>query len=358
MKFKPGDKVKFLNQTGEGVVTRILSQQLVSVAIEEGFEIPTLASELLKVELSASMPTAHSAAPSSLNEYRMPQPPLSPQSQSDLPERVISLTNNTLNCDNSVYLAFCPEDQQWLITGNISIYLMNPSEYDVLFCVFLSHPTEGWLNTDYDVLPAFSCIELANIRREELKQWQEGVVQIMFLKEKLRSLIAPVHATFRIRMSRFVKEDSYTMPGFFGQRMISLKLTEIVTAPEIIAEKEDDTHRTSKARPVKNEALIDRHRVAPWEAEVDLHISALSDSYGHMSKHEILKMQLDYFRRALDSALMNQYRKITFIHGIGNGALRDAIHQILQDYEELQVRQAPFQQYGYGAIEAINPNPQ
>jgi hypothetical protein len=52
MEFKPGDKVRFLNATGGGVVTRQINSFMVSVAIEDGFEIPTLVSELVIIEPS------------------------------------------------------------------------------------------------------------------------------------------------------------------------------------------------------------------------------------------------------------------------------------------------------------------
>ena len=54
MKFQPGDKVRFLNTSGGGVVTKIISPSLVSVAIEDGFEIPTLINELIRVESKES----------------------------------------------------------------------------------------------------------------------------------------------------------------------------------------------------------------------------------------------------------------------------------------------------------------
>lgn len=44
---KVGDKVKFLNDTGGGVITRFLEPGKVLVKIEEGFEIPTLISDLV-----------------------------------------------------------------------------------------------------------------------------------------------------------------------------------------------------------------------------------------------------------------------------------------------------------------------
>jgi hypothetical protein len=47
VKFKVGDKVKFLNDTGGGVVSGIIDNKLVNVRIEEGFDVPVLISELV-----------------------------------------------------------------------------------------------------------------------------------------------------------------------------------------------------------------------------------------------------------------------------------------------------------------------
>ncbi|HPI86611.1 MAG TPA: hypothetical protein PLR01_09565, partial [Bacteroidales bacterium] len=50
MRFQLGDRVKFLNSKGGGVITKIISPSLVNVMIEDGFEIPTITSELVKVD--------------------------------------------------------------------------------------------------------------------------------------------------------------------------------------------------------------------------------------------------------------------------------------------------------------------
>ena len=50
MKLKVGDKVKFLNQIGGGIVTKIVSSQIVNVTDDTGFDIPTLVKDLIKVE--------------------------------------------------------------------------------------------------------------------------------------------------------------------------------------------------------------------------------------------------------------------------------------------------------------------
>ncbi len=47
MRFKVGDKVKFLNETGGGIVSKIVSGSLVYVATEDGFELPTSTADII-----------------------------------------------------------------------------------------------------------------------------------------------------------------------------------------------------------------------------------------------------------------------------------------------------------------------
>ena len=55
MEFRIGDKVKFLNEEGQGVVTRIIDKKLVGVMIDEGFELPVMKNELIKIEEHSDM---------------------------------------------------------------------------------------------------------------------------------------------------------------------------------------------------------------------------------------------------------------------------------------------------------------
>ncbi len=65
------------------------------------------------------------------------------------------------------------------------------------------------------------------------------------------------------------------------------------------------------------------------EVTVDLHFEKIP-GHEYASKTEALKFQLDYFRRILDENLKHRGMHITFIHGIGDGVLRDAIRNELQ----------------------------
>ena len=47
MNFKTGDKVKFLNDIGGGVITEFIDKKSAKVRTGDGFEIPVLISELV-----------------------------------------------------------------------------------------------------------------------------------------------------------------------------------------------------------------------------------------------------------------------------------------------------------------------
>ena len=104
---------------------------------------------------------------------------------------------------------------------------------------------------------------------------------------------------------------------------------------------------------VKKESPIDKHRVAPGEAIVDLHIGELVDNILGMSSHDMFKIQTDYFKKMLDSAIAAEYNKVTFIHGVGNGVLKNAIIEELKNYKNTENRMASIAKFGVGAIDVI-----
>lgn len=363
MKFKPGDKVRFLNQSGGGIVTKIISPQMVHVAIEDGFEIPILTNELLMIDTSDAgsrffdkVQKTTSEVPNSSKNTASGK---SPVTESEDYDRIFSIKKSKGADAETIWLAFRPHDQKWLITGLIDVCLLNPTDYDMLYSFMVKKPDHQWIGADYDVLPPESGITVTTLSREELSEWLEGSVQMLFQKETQPRLIMPVNSTYRLKPSRFLKEDNYIQNNFAGDKLLMVSLT-VLQARESSPESLEgaDLPVDSRIKVEMPKALIDKHRIAPFEAEVDLHISMLEANYSKLSNFEILKIQTDYFQKCLGSALEAQYRRIIFIHGIGNGTLRSAIVELLKPYEELTVQNAPFKKYGYGAIEVINGKPE
>ena len=87
--------------------------------------------------------------------------------------------------------------------------------------------------------------------------------------------------------------------------------------------------------------------------EVDLHIEAIMSRYRHLSNAEILQIQLDQARRRLESALMNKKRSLVFIHGIGEGVLRQELYRMFSEYPGIKHFDASYRKYGFGATEVL-----
>lgn len=354
MQYKPGDKVRFLNEKGGGTVMKIINDFMVSVAIEDGFEIPTLSSNLVIVE------QGNNPQPVFAHEIvKKAEPPVQPAPVVE-DDRASALTkpSSTQGIASGVYLVYVPTDQQWLVTGNIEIFLVNFTSHDTLYSIFLRNDESGYAGIDYGVLPKESKVRIETIVHEDLNAWTSGTVQLLFHKDENEKLLMPVSADFRIKGSKFYRDDSFHEFGLMQNRKaIIFTLCELnrlhSTVEYILAQKEGDMPAPEKAKQFRPEAIIDRYQTAPREAEVDLHISALRDHYDQLSPHEILTIQLGTFERMLESALACNYTKVTFIHGIGNGSLKQAIVEKIRDYGNIEFRNASFTRFGNGAIELV-----
>lgn len=56
MNFNIGDKVRFLNEKGGGIVTKIIDKKMVEVSMEDGFEFPYIVTELVLIEAAIVKP--------------------------------------------------------------------------------------------------------------------------------------------------------------------------------------------------------------------------------------------------------------------------------------------------------------
>jgi dsDNA-specific endonuclease/ATPase MutS2 len=64
--------------------------------------------------------------------------------------------------------------------------------------------------------------------------------------------------------------------------------------------------------------------------EVDLHIENLIDSHRGMQNFQIIEVQMANFRRSLNMALNKRLKKVIFVHGVGEGVLRQEIRNELK----------------------------
>jgi dsDNA-specific endonuclease/ATPase MutS2 len=124
-----------------------------------------------------------------------------------------------------------------------------------------------------------------------------------------------------------------------------------VSADEITIETEDgfllDFEPSQLVKIPGNDAI----RVSNREAAQDLHIHQLTDSTKGMSNYEMLNLQLDTAKRQLEFAIRKRIQKVVFIHGVGEGVLREELYTLFRRYDNLKYYDAEYQKYGHGATE-------
>lgn len=100
------------------------------------------------------------------------------------------------------------------------------------------------------------------------------------------------------------------------------------------------------------EASKARQHLEPARSVVDLHIEKITDDWKHFSNYEIVSLQLKTFEKYYDLALAHHQPSLIVIHGIGEGKLRDEIHDILRLKREVKSFVNQYDsRFGYGATE-------
>ena len=350
MKLKVGDKVKFLNESGGGIIKAIIDSKLVKLETDDGFEMPVLTTELIK-DFRAEQDNEQTV-------YR-PQTALQPQVQTEEPEenRITGINPwGKIREEKGVYLAFEPHERQWVLTGDLDVVIINHTSYDILYNLFFVRDNEV-KGIDYGSIPFESKIVIDTIGRDDIEDWTRGFIQLAFHSDEPEKIFLPAHSVIDIKPSRFFKEGSYQPSTLISGRTILISVApESTLEVASFSEAHQKTGRqsvASPASPVREKQLIDKHRKTQGEAVVDLHIAELMDNIAGLSSHDMFTIQLDYFRKALRSAIKNEYHKVTFIHGIGNGVLKNAIVEELENYEGIENKMASISKFGVGALDVM-----
>ena len=353
-RFKIGDKVNFLSTVGGGTVTKIIDSRMVMVEIDGGFEIPTLNTDLV-LDFRTQPDRRQQVVDNVQKEVQGKQ--LLEQEQADA-ARKGALRRHAKGVENEgVYMAFIPHEQQWLLTGPLDVVLVNHTPFEMLYTFTIKEETH-FVNVDYGQVDKYEKVVVETISRDDLEYWLNGVVQAVFTAETSDTVLLPLNAPFSLRSGRFFNEGSYVPSGVLGEKSVMICLSDLVSLKHGDGDftrimKEGIGSQAAAKTLVKQEAPIDKHRTAPGEAVVDLHIGELVDNILGLSSHDMFKIQTDYFKKMLDSAIAAEYTKVTFIHGVGNGVLKNAIIEELKNYKNTENRMASIAKFGVGAIDVI-----
>ncbi len=341
---KVGDRVRFLNAIGGGVVSKIINREMVMVTDEDGFDVPTLVRECVVVETDTTIHTQEKKKEKeieTLDDFieKETNDDLSYKPQEETPE------GEVLN----VMLAFLPQNEKMLSSTNFDAYLINDSNY------YLAYNVASLIGTKF-VSKAVGFIQpntkilLQEVERNDLNDWEQLRVQIMALKQKRTYTLKPVYdVQLKQNAVKFYKLHSFVENDYFDEQALLFPVVEN-DLPYSIGVTEDDIDRVLRQKETVFPAKMSVKGKTPELIVKDLHANQLIDNTNGLSANDIFQYQLDTFNQIMQENIKKKGQKIVFIHGKGNGVLRkELLKQLKTKYPTCYVQDASFQEYGYGA---------
>ena len=182
---KAGDKVKFLNAVGGGVVKSVINKTMVSVEDYDGFEVPTLISELVVLDDANSMNAEKRQAKIRANEKKEVEAPVKKELPKAEPKYVSG--KDSPDC----YMAFVPQDSNNPVEGELKVYMVNDSNNFVLYNY--SHlKDKNYKSVESGKMNPNSKRYLESFSRFDLNELPDFQFQLVFFREESSKLEAPL----------------------------------------------------------------------------------------------------------------------------------------------------------------------
>lgn len=385
---KIGDKVRFLSESGGGVIAGFQGKNIVLVEDEDGFQIPTPINDVIQVidddystgkvvGSTLPKPTSVKNALTSSAPDDEEEPIDDDPSTKEISFRAPAEERkggNLLSC----YLAFVPMDMKDMTHTRFESYFVNDSNYYVRF-TYLSAEGNSWkLKSSMEVEPNTKEF-IEEFGKEDLNDLGHVAIQLFSYKRDKSFMLKPtIDVQFRIDTVKFYKLHTFQENDFFEVPALLYTIVENdkVTRPLVVDSKQlkeemyqkepKDHIEVTKADEKENDTYVRRyndrkqtgnpfqlkHRGDEDIVVVDLHAHELLDTTTGMSAIDILNFQLQKFRDTLQQYKDKKGQRIVFIHGKGEGVLRRAlINDLNYRYKKYQYQDASFQEYGYGATQ-------
>lgn len=340
---KIGDKVRFLNTTGGGIVRGFQGKDIVLVEDEEGFDIPVLIRETVVIEPANDMQVRQSTKPTA--HIDTTQKPIIKEEEYK-PEETKEGELLT------VLLSYLPVDIKNLSTTSFECYLINDSNYYLSYN-YISRTDTGWSSRNTGIIEPNTKLFLEEFEKTELNDIEHVCLQFFaYKKEKVFSLKNTYSVEVHIDTVKFYKLHSFKENDYFEDNAMlytivkrDLAEKELTISPEEIeiAMKQKGDNRRPRIQHIER-------KEKDTILEIDLHIDELLDNTNGLSSSDILEYQLSKVKEVMDENKRNKGQKIVFIHGKGDGILKNAVlKELKNNYKSAYFQDASFREYGYGA---------
>ncbi|MBD1391520.1 Smr/MutS family protein [Mucilaginibacter glaciei] len=313
MRYKLGDFVRFVDEKLEGYITKIIDEQMIGVTVEDDFEIPVLASKVTYVH-------GHGAA--SHDEEAVTQ--------------TSAITTGEFK-SKGVHIAVIADVKA---NALVHLYLVNETSFQLLASVVTD--AQKTIKGEFvGMIEPQSAVKVYSAKLSDLQLWPKFIFQVLFHTRQNQPLELPLNVTEQFKAKDFA--GAKKIVPILKQQGWLVQLDQ----PELIIDAEK--LKESFFKPAEEKQVVQKP-----VAELDLHIEKLRDDHQFLGSSEMLNIQVNAFKHALDGAIVHQMPDITFIHGTGNGILKHELHKLLSKHPKVQTfMDARKEKFGYGATKVV-----
>lgn len=300
----------FVNDKLTGTVKRVIDKRQVLLLLDDGFEIPASTNELVVTERIGGI-----------------GPPPAADDKTIIAE--------VADTSDKLYFGAVAED-----TGKgyvVKMYLVNTKSQLAIFS--LLQTTGGFIKgIAHGSMEPSRAMKIATIPLIEVSEYRNMLLQVMYYPGSANftdTVPAPQQYPFTLKPVALLKEQS--LIPVINQRGLLLNLS--------------DLHLTKGG----NAATVPKANLASAKPEaipdiIDLHLEELTETPKKLVPQEALDLQIRVFNNFLDKAIARDMDSITFIHGVGQGRLKQEIRKVLGLNPYIQgFDDADHKKFGYGA---------
>lgn len=375
---KIGDKVRFLSEVGGGKISGLQGKDIVMVMDEDGFEIPTSIHDVVVVEqddyamgkmISAKMDAKQAAEERANTELKNDSRSIKSilnqhdvevdmnVDEYDAADREITFQAPARERDGgnklSAYLAFVPVDIKEITNTRFETYFVNDSNYFIQYTYLVAEGNAWTLKGCGEVEPNTKLF-IEEFGRDVLNEMGHIAIQMVAYKKDKPFLLKPAtDVQFRLDPVKFYKLHLFEENDFFETPALLFTIVENdeVARPLVIDSKRLKEQMYKDEKIVANESKK-KQKKDDGTVVIDLHADEVLETTAGMNSADILHYQMDVFKKTMAEYKNKKGQKIIFIHGKGEGVLRQAIvHELNYRYKSCSYQDASFQEYGYGATQ-------
>lgn len=333
MKYQVGDKIIVLHSDEEGTVIDIINEKMVMIDVR-GVKFPAYMDQIdfpyFKMFTQQRVGTKKKMY---IDEVRKEKPAKKVKTGEGVHLSLMPVFDKDVFDDDLVHSL-----KVFLINENDEAYHF---DYNIYF---------GGQESSFQlkgVLEPLSEFYLHDIDYDDISDNPKFAVVFSLVKENKKK--APYFETSqKVNGKKVFKKVSELLAN--QQQRFSFELFKVY--PDKTQKDSLDLSKLNKSGFKVYQAEQAKEYMPPARSVIDIHIEKLTDNFSRLSGTEIMEIQLNEFEKYYDLAVFHHLKEFTVIHGVGEGKLRDEIHNRLKAKKAVKTFVNQYHHlYGFGATE-------